>query len=339
MKTNKQTKIGRIKQIATLLCVIPNIVLSQKEVIVFHNCENFFHPSNDSIKEDDEFTVKGKKHWTWHRFEKKRDMLAKTYIDAGQGKHPVIIGLCEVEGVKALNSLCFGSPLRKFGYKYVHYPSQDVRGMDVALLYDENKFHVLQSRQIVPSIQSTDELTRDVLYVKGTLNGKFTMNIYVIHAPSRREHNIKQPLREKIFTMIKADIDRLKGEGEDNFLVMGDLNDNPWDESVLRGFQTADTTAQNEQPLFNLMQSNPSTIGSYYYGGEMLSFDQFLVSQSLKSKIYYPDSSDTTHVFKPPFLINDNPKLSLEIPLSTYRRYKYAGGVSDHFPIILHVKL
>ncbi|MDR0790014.1 MAG: endonuclease/exonuclease/phosphatase family protein [Bacteroidales bacterium] len=339
MKPKKKTKVGRIRQLATLLCVLPHIVLAQKEVILFHNCENFFYPTNDSIKDDDEFTINGRKHWTWARFEKKRDMLAKTYIAAGQGEYPAIIGLCEVEGNKVLDALCFDSPLRKGGYKYIHYPSQDVRGIDVALLYNESKFKILHSKQITPQIQSTDEPTRDVLYVKGTLNKTFNINIYVIHAPSRREQNIKQQLRENIFTMIKNDIDSLRQEGEENFLVMGDLNDNPWDESVVKGLQTEITDTENEQYLTNLMQGNQGKTGSYYYGGDLLSFDQFLVSPNFKSKIFYPNQADTTHIFKPQFLRNNDPRVRLEIPHSTYRRFRYAGGVSDHFPIILHLEI
>ncbi|MDR1848235.1 MAG: endonuclease/exonuclease/phosphatase family protein [Bacteroidales bacterium] len=339
MKPKNKTKVGRLKHLATtLLCVLPNIVMAQKETILFHNCENFFFPTNDSIKEDDEYTVTGKKHWTWFRFEKKRDALAKTYIAAGEGIFPVLIGLCEVEGTKVLDALCFDSPLSKGHYKYVHYPSQDVRGIDVALLYNEKRFKLLESSQITPEITDNDEPTRDVLYVKGTLSSNRSVNIYVIHAPSRRENNIKQHLRESIFAMIKEHIDSLHQKGENNFIIMGDMNDNPWDESILNGFQT-DVKNGNEPFLVNLMQFNKGKAGSYYYDGDLFSFDQFIISRNLTSQIVYPTPLDKTHIFKPKFLQNRDPRVKKEIPFCTYKRHKYLGGVSDHFPIILHIEL
>jgi exonuclease III len=342
MKFQDKPKIGRLKQLKQLTAVLwmlPSIVISQKEIIIFHNCENFFLPADDAIKADDEFTITGKKHWTWLRFEKKRDALAKTYIAAGEETFPALIGLCEVEGRKVVDALCFDSPLRKGHYNYIHYPSNDLRGIDVALLYNEKKFKPLFSQQIIPQTKPDEEPTRDVLYVRGTLNKTFNLNIYVIHAPSRRDNNIKQQLRENIFTMITKHIDSLKQEGEKNFLIMGDMNDNPWDESIVNGFQTA-KNGNREPFLINLMQNNDDgKTGTYYYEGKLLSFDQFLVSSSLKSKIFYPDPQDKTHIFKPRFLQNRDRRVRLEIPHSTYKGYKYLGGVSDHFPVILHLEL
>jgi hypothetical protein len=37
----------------------------------------------------------------------------------------------------------------------------------------------------------------------------------------------------------------------------------------------------------------------------------------------------------PEFMIDPNPNSSLITPLSTYKGYKYQGGISDHFPIYL----
>ena len=97
----------------------------------------FFYPTKDSIALDDDFTLEGKKRWSFSRYNSKKNLLAKTYIAAGKGNMPAIIGLCEVENDKVLYDLCKDSPLRKENYKYIHYTSQDIRGIDVALLYNE----------------------------------------------------------------------------------------------------------------------------------------------------------------------------------------------------------
>jgi hypothetical protein len=338
MKAKQKPKIGRIKQIATLLCVLPNIVMSQKETIVFHNCENFFYPYKDTTSQDDDYTATGRKHWTKSRFEKKRDMLAKTYIAIGNGDFPALIGLCEIEGKEVLDELCFNSPLAKANYNYIHYDSKDIRGIDVALLYDKDKFTPDYSQQITPPIKDEDEPTRDVLYVKGRLNKNFQLHIFVIHAPSRREHNIKRQLRESIFSLVKQKIDSLCSQGENNFLIMGDMNDNPWDESIINGFGTAEG-GKNKPFLTNLMQNNQNKTGSYYYEGRLLSFDQFIVSQNIRQKLIYTNPDDTTHIFNPPFLVSKDRRIKLPIPYSTYRHSKYIGGVSDHFPVYLNINI
>ena len=119
---------------------------------------------------------------------------------------------------------------------YIHYPSEDIRGIDVALLYNET-FSPLSHCKLVAETEATEEKTRDVLYVQGMLQD-VKLNIYVIHAPSRREHNIKKALRTKIFSMVYQHIEELKAKGEENFIIMGDFNDEPWDTSVKDGFNT-----------------------------------------------------------------------------------------------------
>ncbi|MEE1204195.1 MAG: hypothetical protein UHN59_07820, partial [Bacteroidales bacterium] len=66
--TNQPKSKSRTKSLALLFCMLPNIVFSQKDVVVFHNCENLFHPSNDSLSQDGDFTLEGKKRWTYERY-------------------------------------------------------------------------------------------------------------------------------------------------------------------------------------------------------------------------------------------------------------------------------
>ena len=39
--------------------------------IMWYNVENLFHPDNDTIPGDDEFTPEGVRHWTYDRYQKK----------------------------------------------------------------------------------------------------------------------------------------------------------------------------------------------------------------------------------------------------------------------------
>ena len=103
--------------------------------IMFYNVENLFHPSDDSLTLDDDFTPTGSYHWTYKKYYRKVAMIGKVIMAAGMGDPPWLVGLAEVENEKVLKDLCYNSPLRKFGYRYVHYDSPDRRGVDVAMLY------------------------------------------------------------------------------------------------------------------------------------------------------------------------------------------------------------
>lgn len=320
-----------------MLCVLPNLVLAQEDIILFHNCENLFYPLNDSITEDDDFTAEGKKHWTFKRYNNKLNALAKTYIAVDEKTLPSIIGLAEVENDEVLKALTQATVLRKAGYKFIHYPSKDIRGIDVALLYNPKRFTV-KEHYVLPSIsdKQTDR-TRDVLYIEGTLN-KLDLCIYVVHAPSRRENNIKKKLRHNIFSQIYNHIDSLRKGGKENFIVMGDFNDNPWDKTVEKGFCLKDTINNSTPFLKNLMYANKNQTGSYVYSGSYLSFDQFIVTKSVEERLLYDEVFTRSHIFKPSFLVKNDKSYAIDIPFSTYKGYYYQGGISDHFPIIMKLK-
>lgn len=316
-----------------MLCLLPNLVFAQKEdIIVFHNTENLFFPMDDSLTMDDDFTSEGKKHWTFKRYNKKLNDLAKTYIAIDENYMPSLIGLCEIENDKVLNALSLSTSLRKVGYKYIHYPSKDIRGIDVALLYNPQRFKVTE-HYVLPNVSDKQmDRTRDVLYVKGEL-GKIMLNLYIVHAPSRRENNAKKRLRGQIFAQIYAHIQELYARGESNFLIMGDFNDNPWDNTVKQNLHLKDSNSSIK--LIDLMQDNKNKTGSYFFGGSYLSFDQFVISSNLKERIVYGNNFTSTHIFKPDFLVEKDPYSKLDKPFSTYKGMIYQGGISDHYPIIL----
>lgn len=333
-----KVKLSRLKRLGVLLCMLPALASAQEEIIVFHNCENLFYPTKDSLHADDDFTYEGKKHWTFKKYQTKLNQLAKTYISIDAKQMPSLIALAEIENDKVLEALTKGTSLRKVGYKYIHYPSHDIRGIDVALLYDTNKFTIIESRPLTPVSQREEDRTRDVLYVFGVLN-TMPIHIFVVHAPSRRENNIKKDLRKKIFEDVYSHIKTLQAKGEKNFLVMGDMNDNPWDETIEQGFHTErDLKSEISPLLYNLMQDNKDKTGSYFFNGNVLSFDQFLVSESIKERIVFSPNCNNTFIYKPSFLVKQSKRTKYDVPFSTYKGMKYEGGISDHFPIVLRLK-
>ena len=159
----------------------PDNLKSQNVRIVFYNTENLYDPYDDTTKQDEDFTFKGKKRWTYSRFFVKLTHFAKIMLAIGEGDLPAIIGLCEIENRYVMNRIIFDSPLKKFRYRFIHYDSPDVRGIDVALLYRPEKLSVISSRAIrIRFPFDTSLRTRDILYVRGMLFGADTLHILSI---------------------------------------------------------------------------------------------------------------------------------------------------------------
>ncbi len=86
---------------------------------------------------------------------------------------PTVVGMCEVENEFVLQRLLNNTPLKQFGYKFIHYDSPDSRGIDVAMIYRDDKFTPFHS-EAIPVIfpDDPDSKTRDILYVKGLIGGR-----------------------------------------------------------------------------------------------------------------------------------------------------------------------
>ena len=110
--------------------------------IGFWNIENLFDLENDPHKRDDEFAIGGKKNVTSDIY----DLKIKRSVEVLTDLNVDIIGLCEVENISVLSDL--NNSYKDRDYKIIHFDSPDERGIDNALLYDQNKFSVLASDAI-----------------------------------------------------------------------------------------------------------------------------------------------------------------------------------------------
>ena len=62
-------------------------------LIAFYNVENLFHPDDDSLKNDDAFTPTGFNHWTFKKYIRKVNNIAKVLIAMCRFQPPDIVGL------------------------------------------------------------------------------------------------------------------------------------------------------------------------------------------------------------------------------------------------------
>ena len=152
-----------------------------------------------------------------------------------------ILGVSEIENKKVLEDLTQTANLKNRSYQIIHYNSPDDRGVDVALLYQEKYFHVVESKPysiLLNLANGNTKKTRDVLLVKGYLDQQLVY-ILVNHWPSRRGGEIiTKPYRLQTAQLNKHIVDSLRSFHPDaNYIIMGDLNDNPDNESLTVGIK------------------------------------------------------------------------------------------------------
>ena len=89
-----------------LLCVLTMPVVAQDHCrIMFYNVENLFDTADDPSTADDEFTPRGKKHWTKAKYTDKLLKIAEVIDSVGDKELPCIVGLAEVENRWVLEDL------------------------------------------------------------------------------------------------------------------------------------------------------------------------------------------------------------------------------------------
>jgi len=310
--------------------------------IAFYNVENLFDIYNDSLKRDDEFTPDGDRNWNNNRFYKKLNNIYKVIIGIGEWNPPVIVGLCEVENRFVLNKLVYQTPLKTFDYKIIHEESPDRRGIDVALIYRSSGFTPIEHKTIgIRFPFDTASRTRDILYVKGVLSGKDTVHIFVNHWPSRYGgYLVTKPKREFVATVLRKQLDSLfVSDINSNIIIMGDFNDEPWDESLQDVLDARlDTTGLQTNDLYNLMGifQKDWDGGTSKYLDDWNTIDQFIVSANLvKGRQELQVSPKGAQIYNPEFLLEDDFKHLGKKPYRTYVGFKYNQGYSDHLPIYI----
>jgi hypothetical protein len=336
--------------VVSFLLIVPSLVFSQEEkkdylvtCIGFYNLENLFDtivdPDPNKILQD-EFTPKGKNHWTSELYYEKLNNMAKVIAELGvevTPDGPAILGVSEVENRTVLEDLVKTEKLKDRGYQVVHYESPDKRGIDVGLLYNPKYFKVVSSRSISLRSIDTTFYTRDQLLVSGYLNDEM-IHVLVAHWPSRSGGEKRSaPRRASAAILGKMIVDSIqKVEPNAKIFYMGDLNDDPTDKSVkvhLKGVGKKE--ALKEGDMFNPWEAYyKKGIGTLAYRDAWNLFDQILVSPALVDDDYSTYKYYKAVIFSKPFLKNDSGSYK-GYPHRTFAGGAYVGGYSDHFPVYL----
>jgi len=307
---------------------------------VFYNIENLFDIDDDSLTNDEEFTPDGEKRWTYSKYIKKLDQLAKTLTGIGEWQIPAIVGLCEVENRNVLMDLTAHRLLKDYRYHIIHRDSPDRRGIDVALLVQTDIFEPLGSMWLEVKFPFDTALTsREILYVKGLLFGSDTLHIFINHWPSRwggKEYT--QTKRIQAARVLKYYTDSLfKALSDPSILIAGDFNDTPLDSSVHKILNARAEISEGTQGLFNLMFPiySAGSSGTLKYRANWEVYDQIIVSGALLDSKGLKVEGKKAHIFKQDYLLIEDEKYMGYKPFRTYSGPSYKGGFSDHLPVYI----
>ena len=302
-----------------------SLLLTGFLTLVELNCENMFDCQHDSLKDDVEWMPEGKRKWSPARYWRKLNHIGQEILSCQQEGVPDLVALVEVENDSCLFDLTRRSLLRGAGYEYLMTQSPDVRGIDVALLYQPMTFHPICYDYLDVTPLEGMRPTRDILYVKGeTLKGD-TLHIFVVHAPSRfggEKHS--RPNRQLVADRVMGVVRQLSAEAK--VIIVGDFNDGATD-AALRFMENGG--------MHNVTAKATGAHGAkatYRYQGVWQSIDHVFVSTALV------DCVDKAFINDAPFLLEEDKKYGGVKPLRTFNGYRYQRGFSDHLPLVVRFK-
>ncbi len=318
-------------------------IKAQKEVCIgFYNLENLFDTIDNPLTNDDEFTPGSDKQYTPERYQAKLNNMATVIDSMGRNQGfsaPDILGVCEVENRQVVEDLINTPRLKPHHYQLIHHDSPDKRGIDVALIYKKGSFKILNEKTYTLKIEGKEDFyTRDQLLLSGKIKNEVT-HIIINHWPSRYGgEESSRPLRVAAAGLTRHIIDSLQTlDANARIIIMGDLNDDPENESVKNTLKAVYASCSIDPPmLYNPLGTihNPDSIGSLCYRGKWNMFDQIILSPPYLKDTPKSYKFKEAHIYNPWFIREKEGKYR-GYPLRTYVGSRYFGGYSDHFPVFI----
>ncbi len=283
--------------------------------------------------------------WTKDVLARKVQNLGNIITMMNEGNGPDILGLCEIENQNVLTWLLKNLPGLNRNYKVVHHDMSDDRGIDIAFIYDAEKFLFEESFHYVVLKRNA---TRDILQANFVTKSGSPLILIGNHWPARSAgEQESEPYRIIAAETMSYWLERIFEIRGNNtpVLCMGDFNDEPFNKSItdyaLNTGSRMKVLNSRTPRMFNLMWPFfGKTGGTYFYDNFPLIFDQFMASRELLKKngvIHLAlDNTDNYLVnietFAPMVAPGDYPR-----PISFGRPSEKSSfnpnGYSDHFPV------
>ncbi len=316
-------------------------IQAQKELtVMFYNCENFFDTFDDPKTKDEEYLPTSEMQWDIKKYNNKIKRLAEVMDStvAGVGL-PDVIGVCEIENKTVLTDLVAKSNLKNRTYKSIVTTGLDERGINVGLIYDESIFKFEGSEELNATNSAIEDYkTRNILCVNLThkTSGE-VFYFFVNHWPSRRDGE-KETEAKRLYAaqILKAKIQLLQSKNpKAKLIAMGDFNDTPNNNSILKTLQANSKPKANEllNPFLELAIREQ---GTHYHQGKWQVFDQIILSPSCANGKQFNFKNGNAFILKKDFVLFKNYKTGEVKPNRTYGPgNKYYNGYSDHLAVYI----
>ena len=305
----------------------------RKYVAVSYNCENLFDTRHDTLKNDSAFLPEGERRWTAGRYWKKLNDVGRVILQCGGEKEewrlPDIVGLVEVENDSVLTALTRRSMLRNARYNYVMTSSPDMRGVDVALLYNPYRLRLIAREEIEIPRRENRRPTRNILHSTLLTEMGDSLHVFVVHAPSRgggvqQTEGYRMEVAERL--TMKTDSIR-NASAAAKIIVMGDFNDYSTDRAIMKIVEAGLTEVSAEAKA----KFHPDRIhGTYFFQNEWNSLDHIFATSSLQPI--------ECHIHDAEWLLEED-KNGIYRPKRTFVWEIYHGGVSDHLPVVFSFQI
>lgn len=337
--------------IVAFILFFSNVVFSQKnyqiKTVAFYNLENLFDTINDPTKNDEASPMMGIKENKTAVYQKKLNNMAKVLSEIGvrEAKNTaVIIGVAEIENRNVLEDLIQTNYLIDKQYSIIQYDSPDLRGIDVALLYQENHFRPTHHETFELRLWDENGMriyTRDQLLVTGYLDDEL-IHIIVNHWPSRRGGEEKsRSKREKAAYLNTQIIEKIKlSDPNPKIIIMGDLNDDPTNSSLKTVLKTKAIKANVKEgdiynPMEDMFRRGQNTL---VYRDNINLFDQIMFTSPFltTTKDYSTYKMYETNIFNPQYLTTQTGKYK-GYPFRSFSGSNFIGGYSDHYPVYMYL--
>lgn len=306
--------------------------------VAFYNMENLFDTIHDEGKNDYEYLPNGTNQWNTMKYKAKLKNMSEILSLLSTDKLPMgpaIIGVSEIENYRVLEDILKQPALADRGYQYVHYEGEDQRGVDCAFFYNPKLFELTNSK-LVPYVYINDTVhkTRGFLIASGNIADE-KMHFIVNHWPSRAAAS---PARERAGEQVRAIKDSLlREDSAAKIVIMGDMNDDPMDNSMLtlgaKKYRKEVGKGDFFNPWWETLEDKG--VGTLLYRGKWNLFDQIVLSSALLKKkgLKY----DHNEVFIREYLFQQDGKYKGS-PLRTHGGKLWLNGYSDHLPTIIYLK-
>lgn len=334
-----------------LFIITSNTIFSQKQydirTVAFYNLENLFDTENDTLINDEASPIMEIKEGREAIYEKKLNNMAKVISEIGiaeSNNSPVMLGVAEVENRKVLEDLIHTDYLKNKNYEIIHYDSPDLRGIDVAFLYQPTYFKPTHHENFELRLWDQEGkriYTRDQLLVSGYLDDEL-VHIIVNHWPSRRGGEEKSRYKREKAAYLTTQIIAKIRENDSNakIIIMGDLNDDPTNSSLKTVLKTKSRKAAVKEgdiynPTEDMFRRGQNTL---VYRDNINLFDQILFTASLleTKNDYSSFKMYKVNIFNPQYLTTQSGKYK-GYPHRSFAGSNFINGYSDHYPIYMYL--